>query len=220
MNLKIRIVHEGLYLLVLPIAILIILLFNLPDYYFSLFKCIFFPIFLGLNLFFLFFFRDFRRTPDISDAIISPADGSIFKIDERDDYYSFYIRLRMRNVHTQKAPISGRVIFVKRVKGRRHKIYFFVKSKNRFNKARLKNSRAIIRIQGESGDIVEVIQICGIWARRARPCVELNQLLELGVRLGIIMFGSLVKFTIQKKDYKLMVKVGDKVKGGKSVLLL
>ena len=217
---KVRFAKEGFYLIFSTSAFLILLIFNLPNYYFLLWKIIFAPIFFGLTIFFLFFFRDFKRIAENVGGITSPADGQIFQIENSNDCYSFYIGMRMRNVHTQKSPIAGKIVDVKRLGGSRYKIYLAIKSNKHVERAKEKNARAIIKIQEESGDIAEVTQICGAWARRARPCVKLNQYVHQGEKLGIIMFGSLVKFTIPQKGRKLNVNIGDKVKGGKSVLLL
>jgi len=69
----------------------------------------------------------------------------------------------------------------------------------------------------EEGRRVLVVQIAGLLARRIVPFVQEGQRLARGERLGMICFGSRVDLYLPR-DCRVMVKKGDRVKAGASVV--
>lgn len=177
--------------------------------------------------FFVFFFRDPPRVPDQEGGIPSPADGYVADIITAWDRVTVFFEMHIKNVHVQRAPLAGRVTKVERIKGKHHKVYFF-KNKHqitRDSKPIKKNSRAIIELEtptpgaSESNRKMRITQISGKFARRCKPYVEPGDYVAKGSRVGIILFGSLVKFEIEGTDLRPLVQVGDRVKAGETIIL-
>lgn len=176
-----------------------------------------------LVVFFTFFFRDPEREP-VSEGFLAPADGYVAGVYRSVGRTTIFIEMHVTNVHVQRAPLEGRVTKVERVKGKHHKVYFLKKRLSGESKAVRKNSRAIIEIQGNNPNhlgetpVVRITQISGILARRCKPYVRVGDQIARGDRVGIILFGSLVKLDVEGANFEPSVKVGDKVKAGVSVI--
>ena len=88
-----------------------------------------------------------------------------------------------------------------------------------------KNSRAIIEMETQlsntSSDLTKmrITQISGLLARRCKPYVKVGQEVARGSRVGVIIFGSLVKFEIEDEALSPTIQIGQKVKAGKTVIL-
>ncbi len=188
-----------------------------------------------LVLFFLFyrfiFLRDPKRKIPSGDNIVAPADGKIINIvnidksklkikkgfigkvnvlcsDVIQEGYLISIFMSVFNVHVNRAPISGEVIDVGHKKGR-----FFMAFDA--EKSFLNESNEII-MKTKIGRI-KVIQIAGFVARRIQCFVKEKQKVNKGDKIGRIMLGSQVSL-ILPIGVKLLVKKGDKVKGGETVI--
>ena len=79
-----------------------------------------------------------------------------------------------------------------------------------------RNERTTISIQGESARVV-VRQIAGVLARRIVCRVRPGDKLGSGERFGLIKFGSRTD-VIVPASVRLSVKVGDRVRGGETVV--
>ena len=154
----------------------------------------------ALVIFFMTFFRDPDRMPE-GKGLISPADGVVMHAGNK-----VTIFMRIRDVHVNRAPLPGIVKKIKYLKGM-HRPAFLDTNQNEQNR---------ITIETKHGD-VSVIQIAGILARRIACYVKEGDELERGQRIGMILFGSRVDVTIPP-EYKLIVKPGDRVKAGESVI--
>ena len=77
------------------------------------------------------------------------------------------------------------------------------------------NERNIIVIDGKIR--VVTIQIAGTFARRINCYVDLGQTLNRGDKIGMIKLGSQVVLIYPSK-INTIVKVGDKVKAGESII--
>lgn len=171
---------------------------------------------LGL-LFTLYFFRDpRRRAPAESDAIVSPADGTVVEISQahegeflKDEAVKVGIFLSVFNVHVNRAPCAGVVREIRYTPGR-------------FRDARdpecyKVNEQNAIHIEGPVP--VVVTQIAGAIARRIVCAIRKDEPLEKGQKIGMIKFGSRTDVYIPKARLAgLQIKLGDKVKGGETVL--
>ena len=162
-----------------------------------------------LALFMAFFFRDPQRNiPTDADIIVSAADGRVTRIEDRDDGKFVSVFLSPLDVHINRAPIAGKVIKVEMFQGK--------KSPATSNQASQTNERNAITIEGEKMTVV-CTQIVGILARRIVCWKKVGDYLKIGERYGLIKFGSRTDL-LMPKTVEIYVKVGDRVKGGETVI--
>jgi phosphatidylserine decarboxylase len=157
-----------------------------------------------------FFFRDPERLiPQAPGAIVSPADGRVVEIVQEDEgNWRLSIFLSLLNVHVNRAPYAGKVGAVSYTPGK------FLAAYRR--EASLVNEANSITIENQGRAFV-VRQIAGVLARRIVCRVQAGDMLEKGQRYGLIRFGSRTEVTIPR-EAEIMVRVGDPVKGGESIL--
>ena len=169
------------------------------------------PILFGI--FFLWFFRDPQRTiPAEAGLIVSPADGKVTHVAPTQlggkPYTRISIFLNVFNVHVNRAPISG---MIKEV------IYQKGKFGNAMDAASADaNEQSVITMEGEGMTLV-LKQIAGLLARRIVFNHKAGETLARGQRVGLIKFGSRTD-VILPAEAEVVVKVGDHVKGGSSIL--
>jgi phosphatidylserine decarboxylase len=170
-----------------------------------------------LAAFFLWFFRDPRRTiPSGVGLIVSPGDGvvtetAVIKSPEG-VRQRISIFLSVFNVHVNRSPIGGVLSRVRYQKGQ------YLNAMNPASADR--NEQSIVTVRGEGADEgVEVTfkQIAGLLARRIVFNLSEGERVERGQRVGLIKFGSRVDVLLPAEAV-VHVKVGQKVKGGASVL--
>jgi len=166
-----------------------------------------------LAAFFLWFFRDPRRAiPSEPGLIVSPGDGLVTEtatISTPDGpRQRISIFLSVFNVHVNRSPIAGVLTSVRYQKGQ------YLNAMNPASADRNEQNSATVR-----GDGVEVTfkQIAGLLARRIVFNLREGDTVERGQRVGLIKFGSRVNVLLPA-DAELRVKVGQRVKGGSSVL--
>jgi phosphatidylserine decarboxylase len=167
-------------------------------------------LFFIIAAFICFFFRNpERRIPDGKNIIVSPADGKIVKIspiNSGDQAISVF--LNIFNVHVNRSPITGEVLQVEYKRG---------KFKAAFDdEASQVNEQNIITITGQDIRII-VRQIAGLIARRVVCWKKPGDRLKRGELIGLIRFGSRMDIVLPG-HVKILVKVGDKVKGGSSII--
>ncbi|PIS46703.1 MAG: phosphatidylserine decarboxylase family protein [Elusimicrobia bacterium CG08_land_8_20_14_0_20_51_18] len=168
-------------------------------------------VFFIFTVFSMYFFRDpLRDRAFAQDQIASPADGTILSIrqEEREGIVVIRIFLSIFNVHLQRAPIAGKIAKIKFTQGK-FAIAYKPEAKD--------NQRNLIRIEGEKGRAVEVEQITGAIARRIVSYVKEGESVDASRKIGMIYFGSQVALYLPK-DVKLLVKEGDKVAAGETVI--
>ena len=167
-----------------------------------------------LLLFCLNFFRDpKRKIPKGKGIFVSPADGKIVQIKSVDDpdigkANLVSIFLNVFNVHVNRTPVGGSISEVQHKKGK------FLAAFN--HSASDENEQSNIHIHSEEG-MIKVKQIAGLLARRIRCYVQKGNHLNIGDKLGFIMFGSRVDI-ILPVTINLMVELGQKLKGGESII--
>lgn len=168
--------------------------------------------FLGLAAFVLFFFRDPERVvPSAPGLIVSPADGKVIKIDDapgRDGLTRVCVFLSIFNVHINRSPIAGRIERVEYRPG-----VFLAAFDPR---ASTENEQNVVTVRGSAHAVV-FSQIAGLIARRIVFRKKPEDLVARGERVGLIKFGSRVDVFLPK-GVALKVSVGDRVRGGESVL--
>ena len=170
-------------------------------------------VFGGLAVFVAFFFRDPDRTPPADPGlIVSPADGRVVRIGPatNGDSHSVQVSifLSLFDVHINRSPLAGVVTGVKYTPGR------FLPAFR--SEASTDNEQNEIELSDGASKII-VRQIAGVVARRIVFTKKLNDRLERGERFGLIQFGSRVDVLLPP-EATLRVAVGDKVRGGESVL--
>jgi len=172
--------------------------------------------FVALILYTIAFFRDPER-PDPSDqlAVVAAADGKIADIQETDE--NEFLKARRRrvgiflsvfDVHTNRAPVAGRIAFQQHRKG----MCFDA----RRAECSEKNEAMTWAFQNRRATIV-VRQLTGAIARRIVAWAKVGDELQRGQRFGMIRFGSRTEVYLPL-DAEILVKVGDYVKGGASVI--
>ena len=167
------------------------------------------------------FFRDPERvTPTDKNIFISPADGRILKILETEGpdilsnnksqmFRKVSIFMNVFNVHVNRIPISGKIVWLKYVPGT-----FFNAS---LDKASENNERMIIKIEVSKNNYVYVVQIAGLIARRIKCDLNENQNVNVGERFGIIRFGSRVDLYIPLNSI-VKVMEGQTVIAGETIV--
>lgn len=163
-----------------------------------------------------FFFRDPKReTVFTEDEIACPADGTVLSIKTEDDPNSVVVRifLSIFDVHVQRATVSGKVGDIFYNKG----TFLFAN-----NPAANQNERNLIQLfkDGDPARFAHVEQITGAIARRIECWVNKDQDIKVGQHIGLVRFGSQVAVYLPKDKVRVLVKEGQKVQGGITVLAL
>lgn len=162
------------------------------------------------------FFRDpEREVPSDPNVIVAPADGTVMEIVELDEDEVLKAKSRrvgiflsIFDVHTNRAPIDGRVVY------RRHRPGLCLDArrldcseKNESVTWAFENARVIVVVR----------QITGAIARRIVAWANVGDELRKGERFGMIRFGSRTEIYLPL-EVKVLVKVGDHVLGGSTIV--
>jgi len=159
--------------------------------------------------FMAYFFRDpYRVTPDQPGIIVSAADGRVTRVEETEKGKFVSVFLSPLDVHINRSPIEGKITNVEYVHGKK------LPATN--NSASYENERNSLTIENDDITVV-VTQIAGILARRIVCWNKEGESLERGQRFGLIKFSSRTDLHLPKA-VELMVKVGDRVKGGETII--
>ncbi len=166
-----------------------------------------------LALFFLWFFRDpDRPIPQDPGAVVSPGDGKVTDVSPvtvgSESRMRISIFLNVFDVHVNRSPIAGTIRDIRYQRGKFLNAMSTASAEN--------NEQNIVTLEGE-GRTVVFKQIAGLLARRIVFYPKVGDRLERGQRVGLIKFGSRVDVLIDSAA-SLNVKVGDRVRGGASVL--
>ena len=183
-----------------------------------------FPWIVPVPLFFLAFLLNFfrdpgRETPRGAELIVAPADGTVSHIVPvfEDNYLKcdttkISIFMSVLNVHVNRVPVHGRVEFIKHTKGK------FLDARDDECFSSNENNVMGLSLIGSSIKIA-VKQIAGKIAKRIVCGCKIGDVFEHGQRFGMIKFGSRVEvFVPNSIKFEVMVKVGDKVTAGKTIL--
>jgi len=166
-----------------------------------------------LACFFLWFFRDPERAiPQEPDTLVSPADGKVTDISTvvvgQEKRLRVSIFLSVFDVHVNRSPISGVVRDIRYQSGK----FLDARSPD----CAEMNEQNIVTVEGD-GQIVVFKQIAGLLARRIVFYPKAGDRLIRGQRVGLIKFGSRTDVLFDA-GARVNVKVGDRVKGGASVV--
>jgi len=166
-----------------------------------------------LAVFFLWFFRDpSRKIPTGPGVIVSPGDGKVDGAEWIETTAGSRLRvsvfLNVFDVHVNRCPVEGTVMLVEKRAGQ------FLNAMN--EESAVLNEQTLITI--DAGEYsVSFKQIAGLLARRIVCNLKAGDRVERGQRMGLIKFGSRVDVLLPA-EAELRVKVGERVKGGSSIL--
>ena len=170
----------------------------------------------GLLIFILSFFRiPGRDYTEGDDVIVAPCDGTVVVIEEveADEYFKgkrlqLSIFMSPLNVHVNRNPVSGEVLYSQYHKGK-YLVAWHPKSST-------ENERhSVVYRQGDREMLVK--QIAGALAKRIVNYLKPGMNVRQGGEMGFIKFGSRVDLLLPL-DTEIEVKMNQKVKGGVTVL--
>jgi len=170
----------------------------------------------GLLLFIISFFRIPSRVyADGSDLIVAPCDGTVVVIEEvqPDEYFKdkrlqLSIFMSPLNVHVNRNPVSGEVLYSQYHKGK-YLVAWHPKSST-------ENERHSV-VYRSNGKEVLVKQIAGALAKRIVNYLKPGDQVKQGGEMGFIKFGSRVDLLLPL-DTRIEVQLNQKVKGGVTIL--
>lgn len=182
----------------------------------SIWTVMLFVVITGIWIVILNFFRDPDREIKWSpELVLCPADGVIADICtiSESEYFTeprtrIGIFLALKNVHIQRAPMSGEVAFVTHHEGKNLRAFDPAASSE--------NENITMGVNTDSG-LVVIKQISGILARKCYNYSQVGDQILAGQRYGLIKFGSRVEIFLPP-DVNVQCKVDDKVKAGLSIL--
>ena len=171
---------------------------------------------IGLLIFILSFFRIPKRThAEGEDLIVAPCDGTVVVIEEvqADEYFpdkrlQLSIFMSPLNVHVNRNPVSGEVMYSQYHKGK-YLVAWHPKSST-------ENERHSVVYKSGDKEIL-VKQIAGALAKRIVNYLKPGDKVKQSEEMGFIKFGSRVDLLLPIGT-KVEVKMNQKVKGGVSVL--
>lgn len=175
-----------------------------------------FLVSITLWLFIISFFRvPFRELVLNEEYVIAPADGKVVVIEEaydeeyfRDKRLQISIFMSPANVHQNRNPVSGEVVYSRYHKGK-YLVAWHPKSST-------ENERHSVVIMNKSGEVL-VKQIAGAVARRIVNYLKVGQKADQAAEMGFIKFGSRVDVLLPLGT-KVEVKLNQVVVGGITVL--
>ena len=171
----------------------------------------------ALIFFCLWFFRDPERKPPLETSLaVSPADGTVTLVDEVEEGQFFKCRMKrvsiflsVFDVHVNRTPIAGEVLFIEGRGG----LYLDARKPE----ASVLNESLfwVFAPSDHPEKAVAVKQITGAIARRIVPWAQLGEKMERGERFGMIRFGSRTDLYLPL-NAEVLVSIGQKVKGGET----
>jgi phosphatidylserine decarboxylase len=168
-----------------------------------------------LALFVFYFFRNpDRKIPMEPGVVVSPADGRVVVVKDEANAgrpgKRISIFLAIWNVHVNRSPAAGSIARLDYKPGKFLAAWA--------EKASLENEQNVFTLSSEYGEIV-FKQIAGWVARRVVSWKKTGDTVGRGELIGLVRFGSRVDLWLPE-GAEIAVKVGDKVKGGSSVVAL
>lgn len=184
------------------------------------------------------FYRDPPRTaPDRDDVVVSPADGVVIYVRksdrgllpisdkhgrryplaeltktplQSDEAVVIGIAMNFADVHVNRAPLDGRVIFRRHFPGRFGSL--------RKPEMAFENERATTVIEGH-GLQVAVVQIASRLVRQIAQFLKEGEEVARGQRLGVIRLGSQVDVVLPARDHvRITTRVGERLRAGESII--
>ena len=165
----------------------------------------------------VYFFRVPSRMIEINENhILAPADGEIVVIEpvfEKEYFQEERIQVSIfmspLNVHQNRAPVAGEVVYVHHKPGKFYPAFI--------PKSSEENERCTTVFRMKNGTEIMARQIAGTVARRIANYTKQGDKLEQGQEYGFIRFGSRVDLFLPI-DAKINVELYQKSVGGKTII--
>jgi len=173
-------------------------------------------------LFAIFTFNFFRdpdaRVPEGKKLVLAPAHGTVDVVDETTEpefmggkCKRVSIFLNVFDVHVQKAPLTGQMVFHKHQDGQ----YL---SATRSDCGTFNENVLLGFVPAESpGHKLGVRLIAGLIARRINVWAAAGEAVVAGERISLVQFGSRADVYLPL-DAQIKCKLGDKMVGGETIL--
>jgi phosphatidylserine decarboxylase len=173
-----------------------------------------------VSFLFLVFIISFFRVPSRQyttgdNVVVCPADGKVVVIEEvieeeyfKDKRVQVSIFMSPLNVHQNRNPVSGEVVYNQYHKGK------YLVAWN--PKSSTENERHTTVVRGPNGDVLYK-QIAGAVARRIVNYLRVGEKVEQSSEYGFIKFGSRVDVLLPV-GAKVTVQLNEMVQGGVTVL--
>jgi phosphatidylserine decarboxylase len=178
-------------------------------------------IMIGVSMIFYILVLQFFRNPVFElpqedGMVYAPADGKVVVIEKteepeylNDERIQISIFMSPLNVHVNRAPVGGLIKFFKYHPGK-YLVAWHPKSST-------ENERTTLVIEMKSSVEILVRQVAGAVARRIKWYIKEGENLNPGEEFGFIKFGSRLDIYLPV-NANLKVNIGDKTKGGRTVL--
>ena len=171
----------------------------------------------AIAAFLLNFFRDPHRAGSERHVdVLSPADGTVVLIKDIADgeiwqglSRQLSIFMSVFDVHVNRAPITGKIVHYRYNAGK--------KIAAMSHKSSEENEQNLVVMKDARGATLAFKQIAGLLARRIVFDKQEGDEVARGERVGMIKFGSRVDVFFPQ-NAMILVKVGDKVKVGLTVI--
>ena len=174
---------------------------------------------LVLTIWVYYFFRDPERVIIEDDSyLVSPADGEIIKVEEingpkelgleNKKFNKISIFMNIFDCHVNRTPCKGKIEEILYKPGK------FLNAS--LDKASEDNERNYFKIKDIHNNVIIVVQIAGLIARRIVCESNKEQELKQGDRIGMIRFGS--RADVYYENYEPLVKVGQRAISGETLL--
>ncbi len=208
--------YKAILLSALVFIVINVALFSFFDTTLPVIVWIIFFLSLVMFLFIVSFFRSPKRRWTTGEyQVICPADGKVVVIEEifdeeyfKDKRVQVSVFMSPANVHINRIPISGQVLYSQYHKGK------YLVAWN--PKSSIENERHSVVINNSLNSIL-VKQIAGAVAKRIRNYLQVGQSVTQGSEMGFIKFGSRVDVLLPV-NAKINVQLNQYVKGGVTVL--
>ena len=163
------------------------------------------------------FFRNPKRITNSKEGeIMAPADGTVVLIEEVEETEYLNDKRKMvsifmspLNVHVNRVPITGNVIYTRYHQGK-YLVAWHPKSSQL-------NERTTVVMENDKTGPILFRQIAGAVARRIAIYCRPNDQLMAGQEFGFIKFGSRMDVFLPL-EAEVCVKIGDKPKGGETII--
>ena len=176
---------------------------------------------LVITLWCIFFFRDPERFVPLEDnAIISPADGVVTRVEYgaeapeelgygKTKFNKISIFLNVFNVHVNRVPLSGLVTKVVYRPGK----FLSANAED----ASVENERNSVVVKNSNGTEIIFVQVAGLVARRIISDLKEGQEVVVGQRYGIIRFGSRADLYFPE-NVEIKSLLGQTMVGGETII--
>jgi phosphatidylserine decarboxylase len=213
-------IHKEGYATLITSAVILVALNWTMDHYFPLDHFIRLAVLvpsLVLFLILLQFFRSPTRKIRRNDKqVLCPADGKVVVVEETDEKeilkdrrIQVSIFMSPFNVHVNRYPVSGQVVYLRYHPGK-YLVAWHPKSSE-------DNERTTVVIENGSKVNILMRQIAGALARRIVYYPRLGYMVKQGEQMGFIKFGSRVDVFLPP-DANILVSLGQRVRGGETIL--